>query len=68
MHIIFHNWIAVILTVFGGMLFAVTYYRSRSTIMVSIEHALFGGLMFTIGLGQFFYIGGISSVPDYLAF
>ena len=59
MHIIFHNWVAVILTIVGGFLFAYTYHRSRSTLLVSLEHALFGCLVFTIGLVQFFYKGTI---------
>jgi len=56
-HIIFHNWIAVILSVAGGTAFVITYERSRSTLLVSIEHSLFGCLLFTIGLGRFFYTG-----------
>ena len=64
MHIIFQNWIAVGLTAIGGVLFAVTYERSRSTLLVSIAHSLFGGLIFTLGLGQFFYIGTISTISS----
>jgi membrane protease YdiL (CAAX protease family) len=60
MHIIFYNWVAVILTTIGGFLFAYTYHRSRSTLLVSIEHALFGCLIFTVGLGDFFYKGTIN--------
>jgi membrane protease YdiL (CAAX protease family) len=66
MHIIFHNWIAVIMSTIGGILFALTYHHSKSTLLVSIEHALFGCLIFTIGLGQFFYIGSISTIPQIL--
>ena len=68
MHIIFQNWLAVLLTTVGGMLFAYTYQRSRSTFLVSIEHALFGCLMFSVGLGQFFYIGAINNIPHFLKF
>ncbi len=56
-HVIFHNWIAVVLTVVGGTAFVVTYKRSRSTLLVSIEHSLFGCLLFSLGLGRFFYHG-----------
>lgn len=59
-HVIFHNWIAVAFTVAGGTLFVVTYNRSRSTLLVSVEHSLFGCLLFSIGLGQFFYSGRFS--------
>lgn len=59
MHCVFNNWIAVVLTMLGGLLFAYTYHRMRSTAAVWIEHALWGCLIFTIGLGKFFYLGGI---------
>ena len=54
MHIIFHNWIAVALTFPGGVLFARHYLNSKSLCVSSIEHALYGCFLFTIGLGQFF--------------
>ncbi len=56
-HIIFLNVWAVLLTLAGGALFAQTYARSGSVRVVSIEHALYGCLVFTIGLGRFFYTG-----------
>lgn len=55
MHSIFHNWIAIIFTLFGGALFVHTYLRSRSLLMVTLEHALYGNLIFTLGIGNFFY-------------
>jgi len=54
MHLIFHNWIAVALTFPGGVLFARHYLNSKSLVVSSIEHALYGCLLFTIGLGPFF--------------
>ena len=65
-HIIFQNWIAVGLTAAGGILFAVTYDRSKSTLLVSVMHSIFGCLIFTLGLGQFFYIGTVASIPPHL--
>ncbi|MGD9693323.1 MAG: CPBP family intramembrane glutamic endopeptidase [Phycisphaerales bacterium] len=55
-HIIL-NGVAVIMTFIGGALFAYTYHRSRSLAAPSLEHALYGNFIFTIGLGQYFYIG-----------
>ncbi|MEN8199051.1 MAG: CPBP family intramembrane glutamic endopeptidase [Thermodesulfobacteriota bacterium] len=52
-HIIFGNLIAIILTLAGGYLFAYTYQRSQSILTASVEHALYGCLVFTIGLGRF---------------
>ena len=65
MHIIFHNWIAVLLTIGGGFLFASMYERTRSTLLVSIAHALYGNLLFTIGLGTYFYTGTIGTIAQF---
>ncbi|MCW5775248.1 MAG: CPBP family intramembrane metalloprotease [Phycisphaeraceae bacterium] len=56
-HVVFHNWIAVAMTLVGGALFAATYARTRSAFAASFEHALYGCLVFTIGLGSYFYSG-----------
>lgn len=56
MHILFHNWIALALTFPGGILFALRYCNSRSLAVSSLEHALYGCFLFTVGLGQFFYV------------
>ena len=56
-HIIYFHPLSIILTFFGGYLFAWTYARTRSLLAVSFEHALYGCLLYTIGLGRFFYTG-----------
>jgi uncharacterized protein len=56
-HIIFGNWLAVLLCIIGGFLFSLTYQHSGSLLLTCIDHALFGNFIFTIGLGQFFYHG-----------
>ena len=56
-HIIFGNWLAIGLCCLGGLLFSLTYQRSGSLLLASIDHALFGNFIFTIGLGQFFHHG-----------
>ena len=60
-HILFGNWIAPTLTAIGGVLFARTYLHSRSTLQSSLEHALWGDFMFTVGLGAFFYGGRLAA-------
>lgn len=59
MHIVFQNWIAVVMTFVGGLLFARTYEKTRSLAVVSVEHALYGCFIFTIGLGIYFYHGAV---------
>jgi len=54
-HLSFHNHIAIIATFAGGIVFAITYTRTRSTFAASVEHALYGCAIFTLGLGSFFY-------------
>jgi membrane protease YdiL (CAAX protease family) len=56
-HIIFRNPIAVSLTLVGGLLFAWRYAATGSLLTSSLEHALYGCWMFTIGLGEYFYKG-----------
>ena len=56
-HIIFLNAWAVLLTLAGGWLFARSYAATRSLTFSGVEHALYGCLVFTIGLGQYFYTG-----------
>jgi len=43
----------------GGWLFGGTYRRSRSLGLVCLEHALYGDLIFTVGLGQYFFHGAL---------
>lgn len=56
-HLLFGNVIAVVATIVGGWLFARRYQRTRSLLVVSVEHALYGITIFTVGLGQYFYHG-----------
>jgi membrane protease YdiL (CAAX protease family) len=55
MHVVYENWWAVILSFVGGLIFSRTYQQSRSLWWVSLEHAIYGGLIFTLGLGSYFY-------------
>jgi uncharacterized protein len=56
-HVIFGNVLSVLLTLAGGWLFARRYQKTRSLLAVSVEHALYGVLAFTVGLGDLFYHG-----------
>lgn len=59
MHIVFLNVVAPALCLLGGLLFAITYERTRSLLAASIEHALYGCWVFTVGLGAYFYGGTV---------
>lgn len=56
-HVVFRNWIAVAGTFAVGLLFAWRYERTRSFGAVYLEHVLWGWLVFTIGLGVYFFTG-----------
>jgi membrane protease YdiL (CAAX protease family) len=60
MHIVFGNWLAPILSGVGGILFSITYVRTKSILFPVLEHGLWGDLIFTIGLGSYFYSGAIT--------
>lgn len=56
-HIVYGNWLAVGLSFLGGLLFALTYVRTKSSLLVALEHAVFGNFIFTVGLGDYFRQG-----------
>jgi len=58
-HLFMGHWLSVALTAVAGLLFAYTYLRTRTLHLVWLEHALYGNLLFTIGLGSFFTAAGI---------
>jgi hypothetical protein len=52
-HLMFHNAWAIGLTFFGGLAFTQTYRKSGSIWISSLEHALYGWMLFTVGMGKF---------------
>ena len=50
-HMFFKNSLVIILTFLGGLLFAFTFNNTKSTLLVSIEHAIYGSWLFTVGMG-----------------
>ncbi|OUR95043.1 abortive infection protein [Flavobacteriales bacterium 34_180_T64] len=51
-HLFFYKSLVLILTFLGGILFAWTYKKTSSTLLVSIEHAIYGCWLFTVGMGN----------------
>lgn len=56
-HIIFQSWPSIAISFVGGLLFAYRYDTSRSFWALFIEHSLYGNLIFTVGLGRYFFTG-----------
>jgi membrane protease YdiL (CAAX protease family) len=57
LHIIYGNAPAVIFSFIGGYLFSRTYADTQSLFVTSLEHAIYGNMVFTVGLGHYFYEG-----------
>jgi len=51
-HLFFKNSLVIVLTFLGGIIFALTYNKTKSTLLVSIEHAIYGCWLFTVGMGN----------------
>ncbi len=51
-HIVFKNLFVLLITLIGGVIFAITFFRTRSLLLTSIEHALYGSWLFTVGMGE----------------
>lgn len=60
-HLFFRNTLVIVFTFVGGILFAYTYYKTRSTLLVSIEHALYGCWLVTVGMGEMLAFPGMES-------
>lgn len=58
-HVLFINPVAPTLGFIAGLIFAHTYWKTKSLALVAIEHGLYGNAIFIIGLGYYFYSGGI---------
>ena len=56
-HIVMGNAFAVWSTAIVGCLFAYRYVSTRSLWAVWLEHSLWGALVFTVGLGRWFFTG-----------
>ncbi|MBF6336359.1 CPBP family intramembrane metalloprotease [Nocardia abscessus] len=56
-HIVFGSWFSVIASGVGGWIFASRYLRTQSLFTASVEHSVYGMVVFTVGLGRYFYHG-----------
>ena len=51
-HLLFKNTLVLFLTFIGGILFALNYKKTKSTLLISVEHAIYGCWLFTVGMGN----------------
>ena len=59
-HVLYINPIAPVVSLFGGLIFAHTFYKSRSLALITLEHGLYGNSLFLSGLGYYFFSGAVA--------
>ena len=55
-HVVMRRWEPVLMTFMGGMVMTSTLLRRRSGLLADVEHAFYGDLAFTLGLGVWIYV------------
>ena len=56
-HLMYWNWPALAMSFAGGLAFAHAYEHQKNFPAAVVLHAIAGGIVFTAGLGVFFYTG-----------
>ena len=56
-HVVMHRWEPVFMTTIGGIVLTRTLLTRRSGLLADLEHALYGNLAFTLGLGVWIFTG-----------
>lgn len=55
-HIVYFSVLSIVLTFLAGVYLAYVYHQTRSVLFVSILHGALGFFIFTVGLGQHFWL------------
>ncbi|MCA0043340.1 CPBP family intramembrane glutamic endopeptidase [Celeribacter litoreus] len=58
-HLLYWNWAVALMTFGGGIVFAWAYEVRRSFPLAVILHSVAGNVLFTFGMGMFFYSGNV---------
>ena len=58
-HLFYWNFIALFITLIGGFIFSYIYHVNRNFLEVVLYHSVGGCIIFTTGLGRYFYSGAI---------
>ena len=58
-HLFYDNWITIAMTGCGGAIMAWAYLRNRSVLLAWLLHSISGQIIFTVGLGSYFYHGAV---------
>lgn len=60
-HLFYKNELVLLVTFIGGIIFGLTFIKFRSTTLVSIEHAIYGNWLFTVGMGEMLDFPGMET-------
>jgi uncharacterized protein len=55
-HIVYYSHVSIILTFILGLYLSYTYLNTRSVLLTSIIHGILGDVIFTVGLGSYFWL------------
>lgn len=58
-HLFYMNWVTITMTAFGGAVMGWAYMRHRSFLLAWLLHSIGGQIIFTAGLGIYFYHGAV---------
>lgn len=62
-HLFFFNWVTILMTGIGGAIMGWAYLRNRTIGLPLVLHGVAGQIIFTVGLGIYFYHGAIGHAP-----
>ncbi len=62
-HLFFNSWVTIGMTGVGGAIMGWAYLRNRSIGLPWALHSIAGQIIFTVGLGVYFYHGAIGATP-----
>lgn len=62
-HLFFNNWVTIAMTGVGGAIMGWAYLRHRAIGLPWVLHSIAGQIIFTVGLGVYFYHGAIGATP-----
>ena len=58
-HLFYWNFVALFITLIGGFIFSYIYHVNRNFLEVVLYHSVGGCIIFTTGLGRYFYSGAV---------
>jgi CAAX protease family protein len=62
-HLFYMNPVTIGLATLGGLVFGLVYMRTGSVLLATVLHAIAGMLVFTSGMGVYFYHGAVGQMP-----